>query len=145
MKFAIINPYRQRVSIISSPSLLHAQRVAGLSGVDHGMIYRDKDGRGLAAVVYEFGLCRRDRRTGEPIKPRPMFGYYRTLYAGNCVLYSFGADGETEDIVPSRKIIARDVIWLPTAEEAVKAITCGLVRRPVHALNGKVLAAWPDL
>ena len=145
MRFAIINPYTKRVRVIDFPSLLHAQRAAGLFGVDHGMVYRREDGGGLAAVVYEFGLCRKDMRTGEPIKPRPLFGFYQTLYAGNCVLYSFDADGETVNIVPSRRDIAQDVIWLPNEEEAVKAITCGLVRRPVHALNGKVLAEWPNL
>jgi hypothetical protein len=51
MHFAIIKPATQETSIVDCPDIRDAQALAGLSGVDHGVV-----ARGLGIVVYEFGL-----------------------------------------------------------------------------------------
>jgi hypothetical protein len=145
MNFCIIDPHHREVYVVNAMNLRSAQRSVGLKAVDHGTIYMREDGSGLALVVYEFGLCKFNLKTGELQKQLPMFGYRQGLYAGSCVLYSFGKRGETVSFVPTRQEIETEVIWLPTVDEAEKAIACGLVVRPIRSVNGEVIGRWPDL
>lgn len=148
MKFAIVRPGEQRVQAVSAGDINIAVQLAGLSmgELDFGIVSPvSKKRPGLAVTVYEFGLCKMNKRTGKNQKPLPMFGLGQQLYAGNAVLYSFDEEGETVDLAVGIRDIARDIIWLPDQKEAEKAIMSNLVLRPVQAINGVIMAAWPNL
>jgi hypothetical protein len=147
MNYAIVNPQAKEVRIISAFDMAGAKRVAGLNGVDFGVVYPAHargDKIGLGIVVYEFGLLREDP-AGKPVPHLPLFGFHYGLYAGKAVLYSFDETGETVDLRPTRDELKRDILWLPTHADAERAIAGGLVRRPYNAINDKVLSQWPNM
>ncbi len=129
MKFIIINPSERSTQIVDEPDLKDAQRLAGLDGVDHGILSKDP---GVAIVVYEFGLC-------EPGEHK-YFAIGRSLYAGNAVLYGFDRIGHTIDVP-----FEPPINWLADEAAVEAAITAGLVTRPAVAVNGVVAEEWPNL
>lgn len=147
-KYAIIRPAARRVDVSEFGSFEDATHFAGVVDKDFGTVWMPDsrlDRTGLSIVVWEFGLLQVNPKTKEKIYPQPMFALNHRLYAGNALLYSFNEGGETVSLLPTQKEIAREILWLPTQEDAEKAIKSGLVIRPVIAVNNKILSAWPNM
>src|SRR5262245_49476414 len=140
MKFIIINPGSQSVTAINVAGFNAALICAGLrrGELDFSTVELLPDRTSISIVVYEFGLLTYSRKSSEQIKPLPMFGYQRRLYAGNALLFAADQGGNTCDITLDPVALLRAVIWLPNVYEVEKAINTNLVDRPVIAINGKV-------
>ena len=127
MQFAIVDVTQKIVGVVDCDDLLEAQALAGLGGVDHGVVCP-----GVGIVVDEFGLF-------APPDEQSYFAINGRLYAGNGVLYGFNKGGELVDLaqVPA-------VMFMPSARAVERNIEIGTVLRPEISVNGVVTWRWPD-
>jgi hypothetical protein len=137
MQFAAIKPKLQVLEWINTDTLKTAELACGLTSVDHGVFWRKDDGLGLGYTVYEYALY----------EPRPEEQSYAAVFgtfiAGNAIVYAFDASGETIPVT-SEMISLKDIKWLPDLLRAELAIAHRIVKRPMIAVNGKVLWRWPE-
>jgi hypothetical protein len=98
---------------------------------DHGIVQRSTNG-GIGVIVYEFGLY------VDPTK-QSFFAIDGNLYAGNAVLYAFGAHGETIDMG-----MPPNIKFFDSIAEIESHIRLGKLNRPTMSLNGQVMWQWPQ-
>ena len=127
MRYATIDPEKQRVRVIEAETLDAAMVSAGLGDVghDHGLV-----GNHIGIFVYEYGLY-------EPPERQHYFAIGRKLFAGKALLYRYGIRGETINLTecPEPQFFAS-----VAAIEA--AIAAGKIDRPETSINGKVTWQW---
>jgi hypothetical protein len=132
-KFVIVNPKARKIEAVDFESLIHAQALAGLGNVDHGVL-----GRGvrysIGYVVDEFGLF-------VPAAEQSYFGSCGLLIAGPAVFYGFDEAGETVDL---RRSEFPDVTFYLGVNDVEAAINREEIERPFMAVNGVELWHWPQ-
>ena len=135
-QFVLIEPKTKRAWEASYPDLSTALPAVGLrvGAVDHGTVWRHRNGRGIAVCVYEFGMF-------DPPDAHAYFSMATRLYAGNVVLYGFNAKGATVDLefyqVPPIK-------WYANARAAETAMARGKLDPVRVGVAGEELWRWPQ-
>lgn len=141
MKFMIIRP--KAVSTSGSLGTAEFADVAKLDNaisraelspgkLDHGTL-----ARGVAIVVYEFGLF------------EPGFGYFsigNRLFSGNAVIFNYSVDsGETESMsVDLYNSVLANIRFHSSAESVEKEIKSGKIARPEISIDREVVWRWPN-
>ena len=135
MKFALIEPFETRTSIVEAGSSQELYARAGFgTNVDHGIVappHALPSGVGISIVVDGFGLFK-------PADQQRYFAIGRQLYGGNAVLYGFDDAGETVDL---REV---PVVVFMTASGVEDAIGRGQIDRPICAVNDEEFWRWPQ-
>jgi hypothetical protein len=136
MRFGIVDPIVKKVWTVEAKELQDVYQSVSLKSeiVDHGTIYRTQDGGGVSIVVYEFALF---------VKPefQHYFSMRGKLFAGRCVLYGFGIEGETVDLPPGA---AAATFYGNNVAEIEAAFNRRALVRPVVSHNGHKIWQWPD-
>jgi hypothetical protein len=138
MRFGIVNPFVQNVTLEEFATIELAMARAGLVNVDHGVVFpvsRDNPLGlliGLAIMVYEFSLF-------APPDRQAYFAIDSHLYAGHAVLYAFDKDGNEVDLPGTPR-----VVFMPSAAAVERNIQLGFVQRPFMAVNGVKTWEWPQ-
>jgi hypothetical protein len=136
MKYGRIMPVSKTFDIIESDDFQEAKRMCGLdpAQVDHGTLWAEPTGGGVAIVVYEFGMFEPERTD--------YFALGGKLYVGSALLYGFDGGGDTVDF--SYPPAGLSVSWFNSVVEVEQAIWLGLVERPVIKMNNVVVWQWPN-
>jgi hypothetical protein len=134
MRFILIDPKKKIVDFIEGKELTAVYAQAGLKigEVDHGTIFVNDEGSGIAIVVYELGLFK-------PPQESSYFALFENLYEGGAILYAFDEHGETIDIPDTKP----PVLFFRDGDAVERAILSGEIRRPRTAVNGETIWEWP--
>lgn len=133
-RYVLVDAVNKTVKHHEAESITECYPLVGLKAaeLDHGTVFRDETGCGIALFVYEYGLV-------EPPATQLFFSIERELYAGNgAVLFAFDERGETinmPDTLPP-------VMFYQNAKAVERAIQRGEVPRPRMAVNGITTWEW---
>lgn len=135
MRYVIVKAQEYSVHLHELETFQEAVTAAGLNNgeTDHGIVWRDPEGRGIAIVVHEFSLY-------VPPEEAHYFSMAGHLYSGNAVVYAFDQAGDTVDMPEQPP----PVTFYKSHKEVEAAIQRGSLTRPYMAVNDEVLWEWPQ-
>lgn len=137
MRYGILNPRARTLTYHDANDPRTVYRQAGLRDLetDHGVLAPLPHRGGIGYVVYQYGFY---------VPPAQQFYCSITgtnaLIAGPAVLYEFAEGGATIDLDDWKL----EPIWFSGPEAVEEAIEAGSVSRPVIAINGEIVWAWPQ-